>query len=1073
MVETTTGFGIRRLSDTLAPPSAYTPEHLAQRIWQNRDAVQGERKFVTVLFADIGGSTALIDALDAEDAIAKLDPALAKMIAAVHRYEGTVCRVQGDGIMALFGAPLADEDHALRACYAALAMQRAIAEADDPDIAIRVGLHSGPVVVRSIENDLSINYDASGSAVHLAARMEQLAQIGKIRLTADTYRLVEGFVDVEPLGPVEVRGRADPIEVYALAQRQRGRSRWQVRAARGLTRLVGREAELQALRAALDRAEARQPGLFTIEADPGVGKSRLVHELLAALAGRELTVVECSGAPESLAVPYYPVESMMRTWLAVDDQDAPLVVARTLAETVDRLDESLRIHLPAYQDILHLEVDDAGWRELEPAERRARMRQAVLDLVIYASELRPVVLVLEDLHWVDGETLAILDLMVDRLGASRVLVVASCRPEFDNPWRDHPLHAGIRLEPLDRRAARELVDALLGEDAALDDLKTRVIERAGGTPLFIEEIVGDLKHSGALVSENGRFVLTKAVSEIELPVTVQAVIASRIDRLTPEARSLLQTASVIGEAVPAELLRITADLDENTLLARMGTLKLHEFILESQMSPELLYAFKHALVRDVAYESVLKANRRALHAAVVAAIEKRYHNQVDRYADRLAQHAKSAEMWQAAVDYARKAAFRALDRSAYGQAVRHLEGALQALDHLPQDDERRKLEIDLRLALRAPLGATGAVDKMVQRLAEAEALAKDLGDEWRLGATKISQAFAFNSSGDLDSAEEAGEAGLAIAERIDDDQMRLAGSYHLAQSYMWSGKFDRVRELLLPGEARVARTFRTERPGTAGTISVLWFGMLGAAEAYMGDFEDSARHVDAAVKIADELRRPYDQAIARWYKGFSISYGGAHDVALEWLQDAYRRSKQAQIEFLIPVVATSLGNVYASLGRTDEAVTVLEDAIDRYTSAKFSYGVAYATLNLAFARMQKGETERFGRLLRKATDLAVRHGFAGIEVPARRFEALALGRAKDNALKAEAVAQRSLALATARGMRPDVGHCHLVLARLRSRSGDVAAAREHAATAIRLYRELGMTAWLERAEKLAGGASSD
>jgi len=678
-----------------------------------------------------------------------------------------------------------------------------------------------------------------------------------------------------------------------------------------------------------------------------------------------------------------------------------------------------------------------------------------------------VVLILEDLHWVDGETLALLDLVVDKLAGSRLLLVASFRPEFVSPWRDNPHHTGIRLEPLDRRAAMELLETLLGDDDTLNDLKLHIIERSAGTPLFIEEIIGDLRHSGALVSDGDRLTLTKALSEIELPVTVQAVIASRIDRLSPDVRSLLQTASVIGETVPAALLRITSGLDENTMLARMAPLKLQEFMLETQLSPELLYAFKHGLIRDVAYESVLKANRRALHAAVVTAIETRYHNQMDRYADRLAQHAKSAEMWETAVKYARRAAFRALEHSSYDQAVRHLDGALQALSHLPQDDERRKLEIDLRLALRAPLGAMGDAAKMVQRLAEAEALAEDLGDEWRLGATKISQTFAFNYTGDLDKAEAAGKAGLEIAERIDDDQMRLAGSYHLAQSYMWAGRFERARALLLAREARVAGEFRTKRIGTAGTISVLWLGMLGAVEAYLGRFEDSRRHVDESVAIADELGRPYDQAIARWYKGFAISYGGANAEAVDWLEDAYQRSTQAQIEFLVPVVATSLGYTYANVARGDEAITILEDAIDRNERTGLSFGVAYASLNLAFTLLQRGDLTGFQARLQKATRLAVRHGFAAIEVAARRLEALALSNAKDRAQEAESAARRSLELAEERGMQPDVAHCHLVLARLQGQQGDSDAAREHMATAITMYRDLGMTEWLDRATKIA------
>lgn len=975
--------------------------------------------------------------------------------------------------MALFGAPLADEDHALRASYAALAMQRAIAESPDSDITIRVGLHSGPVVVRSIENDLSINYDASGSAVHLAARMEQLAQVGKIRITEDTYRLVEGFIDAESLGPVDVKGLSKPIQIFLLAERQTARTRWQVRAARGLTKLIGRDSEFETLKTALAQAIDGHGQLVTIEADPGVGKSRLVHEFLADLGGQDLTVVESSGLPEGQPVPYQPVESMLRAWLAVEDQDAPDIIAQKLSESVAALDESLLTHLAAYQDVLHIEVSEAGWRALEPAERRARIRRAIPALVLNASIYRPVVLVLEDVHWVDAETLAILDLIVDQLGSSHVLVVISYRPEFANPWRDRAYHTGLRLEPLDHSAAIEFLGALLGPDTALDELKMLVVERSAGTPLFIEEIVGDLKHSGVLVQDRDRLTLTKAVEEIDIPATVQAVIASRIDRLPREVRDLLQIASVIRKTVPAALLRNTAGLNEATLLAQMSELLHHGLMLESQLVPHVEYVFKHALTRDVAYESILKARRRAIHADVVYGIEARYGNQIDRYLDRLAHHAEGAEMWDAAVKYAGRAALRALDRSAYAQAIRHLDSALQSLLHLPENRGRAEQEIDLRLALRAPLGAAGDVTRMHQRLAEAERLAEQLNDEPRLGAIKVSQTFAFNYTGDLDKAAEAGTSGLEISERIGDPELALAGSYHLAQAYMWSGQFKRVRDLLAPGIESVVSRFREHRIGTAGTISVLWLGMLGAAEAYLGSFDEAQTRIDQALAIANDLERPYDEAMARWYMGFCLSHRGAHTEAVGSLEDAYQWCNDAQIDFLVPVVATSLGYAYANVGRADEAVMILEDAIERYARTGLSYGVAYASLNKAFTLMQIGDAERCVRLMKEATELAVRHGFAGIEVAARRLQAVALGQAKGKAEEAEAEALRSLELAEERDMLPDVAHCHLVLTRLWSQKGDLEAAKMHAATAIAMYRDLGMPSWLERAQKLVGKASTD
>ena len=1064
----TSGFGGHRLTETIAPPRAFTPKHLADRILRSRDALGGERKYLTVLFADIQSSTAVIENLDEEEAIEKLDPAVRAMMASVYRFGGAVNRIQGDGIMALFGAPLALEHHALRACYAGLYMQKAVAELGDPDIAIRVGLHSGPVIVRSIGNDLSMNYDASGSTVHVAARMEQLAEVGEVRVTEDTIKLVEGFVEAKSLGSVSVKGLSEPMQLYRLGEGLSVRSRWQVRAARGLTELIGREEELAVLQQALERAKSGQAQVVAVVGEAGVGKSRLIHEFLLGAASPEVTVAETAGLPEGRQIPYLPIGNLLRAWLGVDDRDGPEDVSRKLSERIAAIDEQLSPHMSAFQDLLDVEVTDEVWRRLEPAERRPRFQRALREFAMRVARDAPFVLVIEDLHWIDAETQAVLDAIVESLDPVRLMLLVSFRPEYEHKLEGAGESHSVHLDSFAPNEAMRFLDTLLGDDEGLNELKTLLIARSHGIPLFMEELFRVLKGSGALQEANGRYVLTKQVEEIEIPATIQAVIAARIDRLPTETRSVLQVSSVIGETVPETLLTEVAGIDHEDLEGYLSELQDHGFLEEKQIVPDVEYAFKHILTRDVAYDSMRKRRRQEIHAAVVEAVETQYHNRIDEHVERLAHHTERGELWEAAVRYGQLAATKASERSAYGEAIAYFERALTAIGKLPREREWIEKAVDLRLGLKAPLGATGNIARMYDRLVEAEDLAKDLDDPKRLSTIKISQTLAFNLLGRLEEAMAAGTEGLSMAKDLGEPALVVAGCYNLAQANQWAGNFKSVIELLTPHRDLLTGPLRDQRIGTAGTTSVLWLGMLGAAEAYLGQFDKALMDVEAARAIAGELERPYDQVMADWYLGFALTHQGRAEEALPVLERASEICKRAKIIFLVPVVATSLGYAYTLLGRLDEATAFLDQAVGLSRKMGLSYGVAWSTCNLGFAHLLKGELEVAAGLAREVIELSAKRGHKGVEATARRLLAEALsGTAEPIPVEAEQEATSALKVAEGCDLRPEVAHCQLTLARIRSRVGDRDGAHSHASRAEAIYHELDMVSWVDEAEALS------
>src|SRR5713226_8805860 len=722
-----------------ASPETYTPKHLAEKILTSKAALEGERKQVTVLFADLKGSMELLADRDPEEARKLLDPILTMMMDAVHHYEGTVNQVMGDGIMALFGAPLAHEDHAVRACYAALRMQDVVRRYSDElrhaqgvEVQIRVGVNSGDVVVRSIGSDLRMDYTAVGQTTHLAARMEQLAAPGSIRLTAETLHLAEGFVQVTPLGPVPVKGLGEPIEVFELVGAGAARTRLEAAARRGLTRFVGRNAELEQLRDALDRASLGHGQVVAVVGEPGVGKSRLFWELThshrilfekgAMPPSRSpggWLIVQSASVSYGKATAYLPVIELLRGYFEIESRDDARKIREKVTGKVLTLAPALASVVPALLALLDVPVDEASWHALDPAQRRQQTLDAVKRLLLRESEAQPLVVVFEDLHWIDGETQSLLDSLVDSLPAARLLLLINYRPEYRHGWGGKTYYRQLRIDPLPPESGDELLDALLGTDAALGALKQLLVERTEANPLFLEESVRALVETATLTGERGAYRLTRPVEHLKIPGTVQAILAARIDRLAPEAKRLLQAAAVIGKDVPMPLLLTIADAPEPEVRAELSHLQAAEFLYETRLFPDLEYTFKHALTHEVAYGGLLHDRQRALHARITEAIERLSTERVAEQAERLGHHALRGELWDKAVTYLRQAGLRAMARAANREAIAHLEQALGTLRRLPEIGRAIELAIDIRLELRNPIMAIDEWARMGEHLGEA------------------------------------------------------------------------------------------------------------------------------------------------------------------------------------------------------------------------------------------------------------------------------------------------------------------------------------------------------------------
>jgi class 3 adenylate cyclase/tetratricopeptide (TPR) repeat protein len=1054
-----------------AAPDAYTPKHLAERIINSKTALEGERKQVTVLFADLKGSMELLADRDPEEARKLLDPVIEHMMEAVHRYEGTVNQVMGDGIMALFGAPVAHEEHAVRACYAALRMQESVKRYADEVrrshaavVKIRVGLNSGEVVVRTIGSDLHMDYTAVGQTTHLAARMEQLADPGAIVIAPATLALAEGYVEVKSLGPVAVRGLADAMEVYEVTGAGPARTRLQASSRRGLTRFVGRDPELEQLRRAQQLADSGRGQVAAIVGEAGVGKSRLVYEFTHSHHLQGWLVLESASVSYGKATSYWPVINLLKGYFKIQDRDDLREIREKVTGKVLTLDRGLEPTLPALLALLDVPVDDASWQTLDPGQRRQRTLEAVRRLLLREAREQPLLLIFEDLHWIDSETQALLDSLVESLGSARLLLVVNYRPEYQHPWGSKTSYSQMRLDALPAESAGELLDALLGDDPGLAPLKQLLVKR--GNPFFMEETVRTLVEIGALAGERGRYQLTQPLQALQVPPTVQTILAARIDRLAPEDKRLLQTASVVGKDVPFALLQAIAELPDEALHGGLDRLQAAEFLYETVLFPDLEYAFKHALTHEVTYGGLLQERRRELHARIVDAIETLHRDRLGEHTERLAHHALRGGLREKAVQYLRQAGLRAAALSALTDARAWFEQTLKTLKALPESRPALETAFEIRLELRAVLTQLGEGQRALDQLREAEGLAERLCDESKRSRACALLANTHALLGDVDEALTFGTRAWTIARAAGDLEAQILSRTCLQQAHFFRGDYERVIELALDNLAALPAERAHEFFGQLAPASIYNRYWLSLSLVPLGRFTEAAEHETEALRLAEPMRHAYSIGVLHLSAGTLHLWKGEWTSARVRLDKGISMLRASNIAILVPRMIASAAWALAQLGESSEALNRLHEArqlLDILIERGMVGMCSYPSLAIGRACLLLGRLEETRRL----SDLALKFARSEFGITADVYQLLGeIATHPDHfdIQSGEAHYRQALALAEPRGMRPLVAHCHLGLGKLYRRTGKPEQARENLAIATTMYREMGMTYWLEKAE---------
>jgi len=1068
------GFPLSPLTDDprFASPKSYTPQHLADKILTSRTALEGERKQVTVLFADIKGSMELLADRDPEDAQKLLDPVLERMIEAVHRYEGTVNRVMGDGIMALFGAPIAHEDHAVRACYAALRMQETVTRYADEvqrthglPVTIRVGLNSGEIVVCAIGNDLHVDYTVVGQTAHLAARMEQMAKPGSVLTTADTLELAEGYVAVKPLGPVPVKGLANPVQIYEVTGAGDARTRLQVAAGRGLTRFVGRDVELEQLHRAQQLAARGQGQVVALVGEAGVGKSRLVREFVHSQNTVECLVLESKSVSYGRATPYLPVIELLRDYFNVNIHDSTQSIRERMTGKVLALDASLRDTIPPMLDLLDALDPDDPFRSLDLAQRRQSTYQAVVRLLLSESRVQPVIAVFEDLHWHDSLSLGLLSELVVAAQYARLLLVVSYRPEYTDEWRNRSNYRQIRVDPLASERLAEFLQALVGPDPRLAPLKNFLERRASGNPFFAEEILRRLVDTTVVVVVRGGYRLARPFSSTEVPPTVQAVLAARIDALPPSHKHLLQEAAVIGHEVPFSLLQAICGLSEDQLRGLLDSLQAAEFLYPTQLFPDLQYTFKHSLTHDVTYSGVLHERRREIHTRVVNAIEKLYANRLDEQVERLADHAVRGQLNDKAVPYLRQAGAKAAARSALLDARSSYEKALDLLKSQPESRAALEQAFEIRLELRRILRQLGEGRNMLHHLREAEALAERLGDDRRRGQVYALMTTVLSSLDELDEALVAGTRALEIAGRLGDSELGIVATSNLEQVYYYRGEYQHVLQFTADnlGAPSVGAAHQYFGMGALPSVFGRAYPVMSFAE--IGRFKEAAKYAAEAIKIAEPTEHAHTIGWAYYAASMLHVLKGDWAKAQSSVEYGMAMLRTGNVADLLPWAVAASAWVLAQLGEISEALNRVGEA-KALLDWQAKRGLVGCHCGWAYHAVSRA------CLLLGWVDEARRLGDCAVESSRRQpgFTAHALRLLGDIAthpdrLDVESGAahyREALALANLHNMRPLVAHCHLGLGKLYRRMGETGRARENFTNATAMYCEMEMGFWLDQ-----------
>jgi class 3 adenylate cyclase/tetratricopeptide (TPR) repeat protein len=1064
-------------SAPLSPPTSYAvtedvqsshePDSLAAQV----SGPDAEHRQLTVMFCDLADSTSLSTHLDPETLREVMRAYQASCDEVVQRFGGHIAQYLGDGLLVYFGYPQAHEDDTRRAVLAGLGIVDAIATLNPRlerehgiQLAVRIAIHTGLAVVGQMGGTSRQEQLALGDTPNIAARLQGLAAPATVVMSATTAQLVHGYFEVKALGEQTLRGVPAPIGLYQVLRESGAQSRFDM--VPTLTPLVGREPELKVLFDRWAQAQTGRGQVVVLSGEVGIGKSRLVRALKDHVAAGHHACLECRSLPYYQNTALYPIADLSRRITGLHREDSPQVKLDKLEHTLSQYQRPLEETVPLFAALLSLPVPEHRYRSpnLPPPQQRQKTLEAIVALLLELAARQPLLFIVEDLHWTDPTTLECLGLLLDQIPTTAMLTLLTCRPEFQAPWNARSYLTGVTLNRLTSTHVEQIVERVTDGKPLPPEVLQQIVAKTDGVPLFVEEMTQALLESGHLTLVKGAYELTGPLSALEIPSTLQDVLMARLDRLIT-AKGIAQMGAVIGRQFTYALLRAIVPVDETVLRRELSQLVDAELLYQRGVPPHSTYLFKHALIQDVAYQSLLRRTRHQVHQRIVWALETQLPETAEAHLERLAHHALQGELWDKALTYFRQAGTQSLEKSAYREAVSCFEQALSALHHFPENDTTHEQAIDIRLDLRSALAPLGEYGRILDELREVTALATTLTDQRRLGQVSSYMLPHFNTMGDYGSAIATAQRILALDDTLRDFALQIAAHQHLGWAYLALGDYRQAITYVSKNVTALEGDLRYERFGRAGLPAVLSRSTLVQCLSELGVFDEGIAHGEEGMRIAKKVDQPYSLTYAYGCVGYLYLCKGDVDKALPVLERCLSLHLTANIQFSYPEAASILGSAYALSGCIAKALPLLEQGVEQGSVTGYKHNHAHWVVRLSEAYLLDNRPEEAKTYAVRAVDLAGTHKERGAQAYALRLLGeTALHRYPLDINEAETYYQQALTLADELGMRPLEAHCHRGLGTLYRQTGQSVQARAALSTAIEMYCDMEMTFWLPETE---------
>jgi len=1040
------------LDAKIAKIQKYLPEGLTEKILAQRDRIEGERKQVTVMFCDMEGFTPLSKLLDIEESYSIMDRVYEILIHKVHDYGGTVNEMTGDGIMALFGAPIALEDAAQRAIRSSLAIHREMAKFSDqlkqektniPPIKMRIGIHTGPVVVGTVGNDLRVEFKAVGDTVNLASRMEGIAEPGAIYVTGDTFKLTEGIFRFEALGEKEIKGREDLIPVYRAIAASTSRTRFDVSAERGLTPLVGRERELSILLDGLEQAKKGRGQAFSIVAEAGIGKSRLLYEFRKVVSSEDVTFLEGKCLSYSRDVAFHLHRDLLKANFDIREDDSDSVIREKVKKGLQILGVDVSLELPYFLEILSVKDSGIDNIAMSPEEKKNRIMAAIKQIVLKGSEIRPLILAYEDLHWVDKSSEDVLKYVLECIPSARVLLIFTYRPEFVHTWGAKSYHNQITLNRLSNRQSLMMVYHLLRSEELDSDLEEFILEKTEGIPFYIEELIKSLKDLKIIEREDNRFHITKDIREVAIPTTIQDVIMSRIDALLEEIKSLVQTASAVGREFGHYLIQKVTGFAEQELLSHLSVLKDSELIYERGIYPQSTYIFKHAFTQEVAYGSLLLKRRKEIHEQIGAAIEAIYPDRLEEHYELLSYHYAQSANAEKAFQYLDLANRKMARLNAMEEAKAYFDEAMALLNTLPENMENRRKRISLLVNQGEVFIQLFRPSEYYDLLLRFESIAKGLENQALLGAFYSRLGYLEWASGQFDQGIKTLTNAAELCETAKNFKDAGFAYTWLGWAHLYIGGYDRV--LTVKEELLSTMKHRFDPHCYVR-------GLCGASRAciYLGRWDQAVEEAQGALKVAEKSSDNSLIAYAVWTLSMAYTWKGDLGRGVEYGELALQKASTPGDKAW---VYRGLGWALCRAGEVKRGIELLRAALELVrASGDMSSKIPTACI-LGAGYWLAGEDDKARRILEKGLKIADRCGARYYSGWARRL--LGEMALKVNPDQAAIHFEQSIAVLGEIKAENELAMAYAGYGRLQMQQSRFAQGREYLTKALEIFERLG------------------